>query len=93
MSDLISKEEFDQQQEKERREAHEQLLSRLRQLNADLDEAKKEFDLSWRDHFDERELRLMRNCIAYAQGDPAGMPGHNLAIIIAKMCEVGGFEP
>lgn len=27
----------------------------------------------------------MANCCAYAEGDPAGLPGHNLMIIIAKL--------
>lgn len=34
---------------------------------------------------DEREQRLVANCCAYAEGDPAGLPGHNLMIIIAKL--------
>jgi len=36
--------------------------------------------------FTERELRLMLNCIVYAEMDPAGLPGHNLMIILAKLC-------
>jgi hypothetical protein len=34
---------------------------------------------------DEREQRLVANCCAYAEGDPAGLPGHDLMIIIAKL--------
>jgi hypothetical protein len=34
---------------------------------------------------DEREQRLVANCCTYADGDPAGLPGHNLMIIIAKL--------
>lgn len=34
---------------------------------------------------DEREQRLVANCCAYAAGDPAGLPGHNLMIVIAKL--------
>lgn len=36
----------------------------------------------------ERELRLVRNCMRYAKDDPAGMPGHNLAVIVSKMMEI-----
>ena len=36
-------------------------------------------------HFDDRELRLIKNCQNYTIGDPAGLPGHNLMIIIAKL--------
>ena len=43
--------------------------------------------------FDAREIRLMRNCINYAKFDPAGLPGHNLAIIIAKLCQFFEFDP
>ena len=42
--------------------------------------------------FDERERRLICNCIAYEQSDPAGLPGHNLMIIVAKMAELLGVE-
>lgn len=42
--------------------------------------------------FSEREVRLIENCRAYAANDPAGLPGHNLIIIIAKLSSllVGG---
>ena len=33
----------------------------------------------------EREMRLVDNCMRYADADPAGLPGHNLMIIIAKL--------
>lgn len=36
--------------------------------------------------FTERELRLIANCIFYAHSDPAGLPGHNLMLIIEKLC-------
>jgi len=36
--------------------------------------------------FDEREIRLIRNCIEYAHNDPAGLPGHNIMIIVSKLC-------
>ena len=34
--------------------------------------------------FTERELRLIDNCRKYAIDDPAGLPGHNLMLIIDK---------
>lgn len=34
--------------------------------------------------YSEREIRLIRNCISYEEDDPAGLPGHNLMILIAK---------
>lgn len=37
------------------------------------------------DFFTERELRLMLNCIEYRDGDPGGLPGHNLMILVAKL--------
>lgn len=36
-------------------------------------------------YLSERELRLIENCKNYAASDPAGLPGHNLALIIAKL--------
>ena len=33
----------------------------------------------------DRESRLLRNCQLYATSDPAGMPGHNLAILVTKL--------
>lgn len=36
-------------------------------------------------HFDERQRALIHNCQTYAQDNPAGVPGHNLMLIIAKM--------
>ncbi len=35
--------------------------------------------------FSKREVRLIENCRVYAANDPAGVPGHNLMIIIAKL--------
>jgi hypothetical protein len=35
--------------------------------------------------FTERESRLIENCVAYAFGDPAGVPGHGLMILIGKL--------
>lgn len=41
----------------------------------------------WRETLDERQLRLVRNCQIYASNDPAGVPAHNLMLLIAKMAE------
>ncbi len=35
--------------------------------------------------FTDRERRLIDNCKIYAANDPAGLPGHNLMVIIAKL--------
>jgi hypothetical protein len=35
--------------------------------------------------FSEGEIRLIENCRTYAKNDPAGLPSHNLMIIIAKL--------
>jgi hypothetical protein len=42
--------------------------------------------------FEEREIRLIENCRTYAENDPAGLPSHNLMIIIAKLSSllIGG---
>lgn len=42
----------------------------------------------WRSVFDERQRRLIANCCVYADNDPAGLPGHNLMLIIAQMAEM-----
>ena len=42
----------------------------------------------WYSEFDERQLRLVANCRNYAKNDPAGVPGHNLMILIAKMAKL-----
>lgn len=39
----------------------------------------------WRSEFTEREQALIANCETYAKDNPAGLPGHNLMVIIAKM--------
>lgn len=40
--------------------------------------------------FTERELRLISNSQTYAMNDPAGVPGHNLMIIIDKCDQLLG---
>lgn len=42
----------------------------------------------WISHFDERERRLINNCVDYSMNDPAGLPGHNIMIIVAKMVKL-----
>ncbi len=40
--------------------------------------------------FTERDLRLIENCKSYAGSDPAGLPGHNLLLIIDKLDDLVG---
>lgn len=35
--------------------------------------------------YTKRELQLILNCLTYASNDPAGLPAHNLMLVIAKM--------
>lgn len=44
--------------------------------------------MNWQDNFDERERRLISNCVDYATSDPAGLPAHNIMIIVAKMVKL-----
>ncbi len=37
------------------------------------------------EYFSERERNLIANCITYADNKPAGLPGHNLMVIIEKL--------
>lgn len=37
---------------------------------------------------DDRERSLVNDCVRYAQGDAAGLPGHNILLIIAKMADL-----
>lgn len=47
-----------------------------------------------RTHFDEREAALIKNAVDYAKSDnPAGLPGHNLMLIISKLIDMLGLEP
>ncbi len=43
------------------------------------------FQTVLRKTFDDRELRLIANARAYIANDPAGLPGHNLLLIIDKL--------
>lgn len=40
--------------------------------------------------FSERDRRLIYNCEVYAANDPAGLPGHNLMLIVAQLDEFIG---
>ena len=44
--------------------------------------------LEWSRNFNERQQRLIQNAYAYTSCDPAGLPGHNLLIIIAQMVDL-----
>lgn len=50
-----------------------------------LEELKKKIE------FTDRELDLIDNCKVYANNKPAGMPGHNLAILVAKLSQQSDF--
>ena len=40
------------------------------------------------DIFDARQMLLIDNCNVYANGKPAGLPGHNIMIIVSKLHEM-----
>ena len=41
--------------------------------------------------FTPREIRLILNCQAYEMNDPAGLPGHNLLLLVSKLEELVGM--
>lgn len=43
---------------------------------------------NWTGAFDERNRHLICNCQAYAANDPAGLPGHQLMLVVAQMAEM-----
>ena len=43
--------------------------------------------------FSKREAALIRNCIAYIGSDPAGLPGHNLMILVYKLANYANLTP
>ena len=47
------------------------------------DELRDTIDAAMDTYFDERQRRLIDNCQEYAAGDPAGLPGHKLMLIVA----------
>jgi hypothetical protein len=38
-----------------------------------------------RRHFEPRDLELIQNCQTYANNSPAGLPGHALILLVAKL--------
>jgi hypothetical protein len=36
-------------------------------------------------HFEPRDLELIQNCQTYANNGPAGLPGHALILLVAKL--------
>ena len=40
--------------------------------------------------FTKQELRLIRGCRRYADGDPCGLPGHNLMMLVATLTHYYG---
>lgn len=44
--------------------------------------------MKWLEALDERDRRLVQNCTAYANGNPAGLPGHQLMLIINTMAQL-----
>lgn len=54
-----------------------------------MSELKTSVALDWRQVIlDERERKLVNDCVRYSQGDAAGLPGHNILLIIAKMADL-----
>jgi len=41
--------------------------------------------------FTPREIRLILNCQTYEMDDPAGLPGHNLIVLVSKIEELVGM--
>lgn len=37
--------------------------------------------------FTTREYYLIKNCLTYYRNHPAGLPGHNIMVIVAKLAE------
>lgn len=52
--------------------------------------AVRELPAEARSVFTERDLRLIENCKSYVGSDPAGLPGHNLLLIINKLDDLVG---
>lgn len=45
-------------------------------------------DNKWQSYFDSRQKKLIENCKTYAANNPAGVPGHNLMVIVAIMARI-----
>lgn len=44
--------------------------------------------MNWMDQLDDRQQALIRDCIRYSEGDAAGLPGHNLLLLVAKLSDL-----
>jgi len=44
-------------------------------------------DEVWLEHFDDRQIMLIRNCLQYSR-TPGGLPGHHLMLVVARMAEL-----
>lgn len=53
-----------------------------------MSEQKTSVEPEWKEHFDERQQRLIANCVTYAKNDPAGLPAHNVMVIVAMMADL-----
>ena len=62
----------------------------LAQMQSDIDDLMPEMREFVKDYFTQRELRLIRNCQEYAWEDPAGLPGHNLMMLVSKLIHYYG---
>lgn len=47
-------------------------------------------EASEEESFTKQELRLIRACQRYADGDPCGLPGHNLMMLVATLTHYYG---
>ena len=63
-------------------ELQEQEVSRLKQALAEGKSSR------WLGRFDERQKRLIANARLYAENDPAGLPGHQLMLIVSKLSDL-----
>lgn len=47
-------------------------------------------ETNWRNEVcqDERGINLLNNVLEYAYGNPSGLPGHNLMVMIGKMAKI-----
>ena len=62
-------------------------LAQMQSISDDLIPIMREFI---KDYFTQRELRLIRNCLEYANEDPAGLPGHNLMMLVSRLVHYHG---
>ena len=71
---------------KRRVEHNPDIKAELAELEAEVTQRKIEHQLlRWRAGFDDRQQQLIDNCKTYTGNNPAGLPGHNLMVIIERM--------